>query len=519
MADEQEITSDESAATKGDSGEAGCPIWMGFLESAQKCGRKTHVAPDGVDEEPVCLMHSKDTGKQSGPLFDAFWSEFERILEDAKENVAHFEHFVFPLLKFRGRKFEVTCEFSDATFAQDADFVDTTFVRGAGFHGAIFTQDANFTFATFKRDANFFSTSFAQGASFLHATFAQDADFWNATFTRDSNFCEATFTQNADFNDATFAQNADLSEATFSQLARFVATEFHGTASWKGSRFLDQAEFRRTKFAPQIAGQPSAVFALAKFSKPGEIVFDDVDLSRALFHNCDVSQVWFTSSVTWAKREDNRGLAVFDETIPTECLERQFEDEPRSNWRRDYSAMAQIYQQLKKNYDSRLDYWTANEFHFGEMEMKRLAGPTNGPLLRLRQWLHRNLSLVAWYRRASNYGNSYLKPALWLLVLIFIVFPALLPLPRVGLKRQGATHTETYASVWDLQKSYEENLLPEVRVVGKSMITSVDAATFQRSAEYAPAYPWGRVLAIFETLLTSSLFALFLLAIRRQFRR
>jgi len=73
--------------------------------------------------------------------------------------------------------------------------------------------------------------------------------------------------------------------------------------------------------------------------------------------------------------------------------------------------------------------------------------------------------------------------------------------------------------VWNLQKGYGENLWAETRLAGKSAITSVDTATFQRSAEYAPAYPWGRVLAIIETLLTSSLFALFLLAIRRQFRR
>ena len=525
MADEQEITLDESATAEGDSGEAGCPIMMGYGD-APRCGRKLHGAPDGVDEKPVCLMHSKDTGKQSGPLFDAFWSEFERILEDARENVAHFEHFVFPLLKFRGRKFEATCEFSDATFAQDADFVDTTSVRGANFQGATFTQDANFTFATFKRDAYFFGTSFAQGASFLHATFAQDADFWNATFTQDSNFCEATFVQNAEFSEATFKQNADLSEATFTRKARFVATEFYGTASWKGSRFLDQAEFRRTKFDPQIAGEPSTVFALAKFSNPGEIVFDDVDLSRALFHNCDVSQVWFTSSVRWAKRENNRGLAVFDETISKECLEREFEEEPRSYWHRDYSAVAQIYQQLKKNYDSRLDYWTANQFHFAEMEMMRLAEPAVGKLrafLRirptwLRQWLLRHLSLVALYRYASDYGNSYWKPLMWLLTTL-VLFAALLPLPGVGLKRQGTRQAETYASVWNVQKSYRENLWAEVRLTGKGVITSVDAATFQRSAEYAPAYPWGRVVAIIETLLTSSLFALFLLAIRRQFRR
>ena len=51
------------------------------------------------------------------------------------------------------------------------------------------------------------------------------------------------------------------------------------------------------------------------------------------------------------------------------------------------------------------------------------------------------------------------------------------------------------------------------------MLVAVDTATFQRNPEYAPSYPWGRVLAIAETLLTSTLFGLFPLAIRRQFRR
>jgi hypothetical protein len=292
-------------------------------------------------------------------------------------------------------------------------------------------------------------------------------------------------------------------------------TDFQGAVYWSGSRFFDQAEFRRTKFDTRVAGQPSAVFALASFSKPDQIVFDDIDLSRVLFHNSDVSQVWFTSSVVWKKRKGNRGLAVFEETID---LKQEYPTGLLRDGRRDYRAVAQIYQQLKKNYDSRQDYWTANEFHFGEMEMKRLAVPTEGPFLEARHWLHRNLSLVALYRYASDYGNSYTKPMVWLLG-ILILFAALLPLPGVGLKRRGATQAETYPSVWLAGDGWSPNLRAEVRLAGKGAITSVDAATFQKSAEYAPAYPWGRVLVIFETLLTSSLFALFLLAIRRQFRR
>jgi len=508
---EPEMEPDESAAAEGDRAEAGCSVRMGDFGHVS-CPRRLHVAPDGIDEKPVCLMHSKDPRKQSGPLFDACSLEFERILGDAGEGEAYFDHFFFPPLDFTGRKFEAICRFYAATFTQDADF---SYVP------------------------------FAKEADFREATFTQHADFRFAIFTQTANFHKATFMQDADFSGRIFTQWADFGEVTFEQAIRFVGTIFHGTAHWESSRFLDQAEFRRTKFDPQIAGAPSAVFALARFSKPGEIVFDDVDLSRALFHDTDVSQLWFTSSVRWGNRYDIRGLAVFEETID---FGQRYAIGLKRSGQRDYGAVAQIYHQLKKNYDSRLDYWTANECHFGEMEMRRLATPVRGRLfrgewkrphrrrvkllrkaglwrvqvrkrsMRLRWWLHRRLSLVALYLYASGYGNSYGKPMLWLLATV-VLFALLLPLPGVGLTRQEATHAETYASAWRAGDDWRPNLWAEARLVGKGAITAVDAATFQKSAEYAPAYPWGRVLAIFETLLTSSLLALFLLAIRRQFRR
>jgi hypothetical protein len=50
-------------------------------------------------------------------------------------------------------------------------------------------------------------------------------------------------------------------------------------------------------------------------------------------------------------------------------------------------------------------------------------------------------------------------------------------------------------------------------------MTTLGVAAFQRDLAYEPSYPWGRLLAIVEVLLTSTLLALFLLAVRRQFRR
>jgi hypothetical protein len=504
-------------------------------------------------------MHSKDPGKQSGPLFDAFWLEFERILEEAEEGEANFSCFVFPKLDFRERKFQVICRFRFAIFSQNADFSDTTFtqkaifndatfIKGASFCSANFMEDALFSFTTFKQNANFRYATFKQNADFSQSNFKQNADFNNAIFAGETKFIESTFTQDADFGSATFeqlalftaatfAQNSyfggatftcltdfakvrfsrdvGFNSATFTQKVFFSMTEFQGTVTFLRARFLDQAEFLQTRFSPQIAGESSAVFALASFSKPSEIFFDDVDLSRALFHNCDVSQVWFTSTVQWGKRDGNRGLAVFDETIP---LEQETAKELQRGGERNYGAVAQVYRQLKKNYDSRLDYWTANEFHFGEMEMKRLVMPKNGRLLWLRWWLHRNVSLVALYRWASDYGNSYRKPVVWLLG-VLLLSTALFPLPISGLMQQGATQAETYVLRWNYQKNFGENLRTERALVINSVVASVDAAIFQKNPEYSPAYPWGRVVAIVETLLTSSLFALFLLAIRRQFRR
>jgi uncharacterized protein YjbI with pentapeptide repeats len=461
-------------------------------------------------------MHSKDPHKQSGPLFEAFWQEFDGILEEAGEGVAHFERFVFPKLYLKHRYFRAICRFDEATFTQEANFEEVTFAQRVVFVQATFMHVANFSKAKFKHDAHFLCSMFTQDAVFSSTTFEQNAIFTEVTFMFEAFFYRVTFMQDVEFRYSEFERSAEFLEATFMQNADFEKTVFCGTANWCGCRFLGPVKFRRTRFNPEGVKKPSAIFSEAKASQPAEVVFDGVDLSRALFLNCDVSEFWFTSSVQWAARKGNFGLAVFDESFLIEA----------ELWKTlhqycgpiDHRAVEQTYHQLKKNYDARLDYPKANDFHFGEMEMRRLAGPTNGRFLRLRQRLHRNLSLVAMYRYASDYGNSYGKPMLWLFG-ILVLSAALLPLPEVGLKRQGANQAETYASVWRTEDEWVPNLWAEVRLVGKSAITSVDTATFQKSAEYAPAYPWGRVLAIVETLVTSTLFALFLLAIRRQFRR
>lgn len=57
------------------------------------------------------------------------------------------------------------------------------------------------------------------------------------------------------------------------------------------------------------------------------------------------------------------------------------------------------------------------------------------------------------------------------------------------------------------------------QLLWNSEMTSVDIALLRRDPAYEPAGGWGWALSRLEFLLTSTLFALFLLAVRRQFRR
>lgn len=514
-------------------------------------------------------MHSKDPSKHAGELYSMFFLEFKSILATADQGTADFSKFVFPHLSLRSTVIEPHCIFKDAVFEEDMDLYKVTFKRSVDFTEAIFKQklsieavfsgkadfiaatfngwasfsaifcdDADFSGSTFKR-SSFRSTRFKAQANFGLVNFKRRADFYDATFCGDATFPGAHFRKPHEFKKTSFEKDANLSLVVFHKEADFYGStkflgdvlfvqttfkgetelwemEFSGEANFSRAKFLAAAHFGRGLFRSDEALKPGPIFELTHFSPEGAI-FDKTDLSHALFHSCDLSNVTF-SSVIWPRRLHNGNLMVFEEAVP-------LSEDPTLrlfNGERDYGLIAQLYQRLKKNYDGSLAYWDADHFHYGEMEMQRLAVPASGRLLKLRAFYHRRLSLIAWYRRGSSYGNSYLRPAAWLCG-ILLLFALLFPF--TGLQRTSANTTApsspvvTYSSVWPSASPLHDKIWAELKLLGKSSLTAVDTATFQKVSEYTPTYPCGRALAILESLLTATLIALFLLAIRRQFRR
>ena len=142
---------------------------------------------------------------------------------------------------------------------------------------------------------------------------------------------------------------------------------------------------------------------------------------------------------------------------------------------------------------------------------------------------------MAWYKRASDYGESYERPLLWLL-LVLLLFTFLFPWPGLDWNdtksspaaaskahlssSQATTAGLSYRHFSEFVNAYPgRKWLARPAFFGHSLMTALSVAGFQKELRYEPSYPWGRALALLELLLTSTLIALFLLAVRREFRR
>jgi len=437
---------------------------------------------------------------------------------------------------FKGATFTQTAVFMGVTFTQDASFAGATFTRDANFGLATFTQDADFREANFTQDADFRMATFTHDAAFGYATFTQDAYFFWAAFTQDAYFFRATFTQDADFRGATFAQRADFSGATFAGATDFHRAVFTGPARFapleegakpcefkdrvffQDARFQDYTDFRGAVFGEFGNSTARPAFSLARFEKPERVTFYKTWLGQTLFVNCDVSKLSF-SDVEWGRCGSRRQL--YEETVPLDDETAEpLKPPPGSHDERNYHLIAETYHQLKNNYDSRGDPWTANDFHYGEMEMLRRSSRFHN---RSTRWLAQNLGMFALYKYASQYGLSMARPLRWLagVLLLFTLLYPLAGLRPVTARTQAVLPVPQVKPItyWNLPEATGWLPMP-VRLVGHSVMTTLAVASLQREAAYyEPAYGLGRFLGILELALTSTLAALFILAVRRQFKR
>jgi uncharacterized protein YjbI with pentapeptide repeats len=431
-----------------------------------------------------------------------------------------------------GRTFDKPVCFSGARFREQATFRGAHFKQGANFFDCVFDGGADFSWCHVFGKAYFWRSRFAGPAvfsdatvvplevpdshrlypgeaNFSWATFAGRADFGRTRFGGKSWFWRTVFGADVTFEEAKFeagvvfggrAHEVCLSAADFSDgvLLRLLIgaglmtpdRETEPPLYWHFKDVADAEKLRRllsdlklhprqvdeivgvwkASARPMFAGPGGGPvpFRGAVFGKPEESAFGGVSLERCLFADCDVSKVDFTD-VRWWHR-------------PTWLLlggRQAVRDEQYASTASDYRVVEKLYRRLRKNYEGKGAYADAGDFHYGEMEMRRLAQPA----------VLRHISLAALYKYLSGYGEQHGLALFWLLFFVFVLFPALYLLVGAIGEPAGA------------------------------VLHSLEVSTFLKPESAAAVPTVGRFVEGCERIVVPVQAGLFLLAIRRQYAR
>jgi len=384
------------------------------------------------------------------------------------------------------------------------------------FDGYTFVKPALFQSAEFHEHVTFNGTKFQDKAVFEMANFNGTADFWENRFGGEADFSHAKFRGDADFFYSEFKKAVDFSFATFDKDANFIGDILNKC-------FIEECDFQ-TLFS----------------SKNSKVTFEKVNLHKASF--LDTNLEYFTfRDVEWHKPTKiwiRRKQALWDEFEPLEK-----DDEY------DFEKIAENYRQLVLNYERKRDYEIAENFHIGEMEMRRKKKGVieeDSSLFKIMAWVEKNTPFFfdnskdnnkgskwnwlrkvkewangyALYKILSNYGTSYWH-AFTVFVIMLVLFSGVLLYTGFDLgEKNPQDKSEIIKYKISSDYEYSPALIKEwISDYGKAVLLTSSIVAFQRERLYKPvgdiSYSW---LIISRILLTGQI-ALLLLALRRRFKR
>lgn len=283
---------------------------------------------------------------------------------------------------------------------------------------------------------------------------------------------------------------ASFSQATFSKETVFVSTQFNSNeTTFDNCRIKGEIEFQGND--GNLVFNSKATLRYLKIETIGSIIFRHVSFDQVELRGTDLRKIQFMDVYWYVKKNFVFGFppwskrkALYDETVLVA--------ENKIN-REQAEIIKHAYRQLKQSHEDNRDYTRSNDFYFGEMEMRRLRKPNA---------IQRNIfSWIALYRWISGYGQIW-QNSLFFIAVCLLVLPLLFPVTGLLYIYPLGTPQEYNADYWH---ALQYNFL---------------TVTFQKDINdlYHPS-AFTRNLAIIESLLMPVLVTLFILALRRRFKR
>ena len=240
----------------------------------------------------------------------------------------------------------------------------------------------NFDFVAyfFKKPVDFARSKFLDDCTFENATFTKKVDFIEAKFFSTTTFFNTRFDGFTKFSNTTFHGQVDFSKAKFSEEKQ---TLFDNTQFLANEKNINNDEDKNLSFFLKIKSIKKRIILFLKkstfkFKEPNAIFENIVFPSPVVFRGCDLSYVSFWESRIHEVNFDECDFGVFYKNETTQQkiiwneknLENNFNEKKVSNAKK-YEKVESLYRQLKRNFDDKRDFQSAEDFYVGEMEMQK----------------------------------------------------------------------------------------------------------------------------------------------------
>lgn len=279
-------------------------------------------------------------------------------------------------------------ELNNVCFSKSLSFSGFIFFE-CYFNKSIFYSTVDFIGSSFIRFAHFAGAAFTVGVNFKESIF-DGVDFEGLTVSRGG----------ALFNYTTYAGHADFSYIRLPETAQFHRADFNKSADFKGARIGGFCDFREVKIWGWAGFQNAefgaeVLFTDARFQAPTNFDSCQFEKSPPQLDGATLHQRTNLRRVIWPKLTGLRPEEVENLTDAYSCLKLEMDKQ-------------------KRHEDELLFF--ANELACRRRELGRIKGLP-----------------ISLYWLTSDYGRSYCRPFLWLVMLFNVGAPALFLLqPDLG---------------------------------------------------------------------------------------
>jgi hypothetical protein len=353
----------------------------------------------------------------------------------------------------------------------------------------------NFSMAVFHQPTNFSGVLFGSVTHFAKTVFRDQLIFGCATVRAECHFTETVFEDDTNFNGLQVRAPVTFWRCRFFAKARFDWLHLDDILWFNEAIFHDEVDFSRVQL---VSG--------------GGLVLESVDLSRASFLYTDLEKVRLRAA-TWSRMKAGIPARIFNRRL---LWDEKRLTSPETTPEL-HEAVAENYRELVLNSERKREFELAEDFHIGEMEVRRLSrgvGSKNHVARALRQ----RVNGFGAYRLLSAYGCSY-----WQAFLILVAFVLII---AVGFMFAGISPTESIRAVSPASIRYQlgfsgtpVSFAHLASDYWACVVHTLTLLTFQRDRAYSPVGATGYLLQSLASVLLAGQGALVLLSIRRNFKR